>query len=78
MAENQRFFGDAKHLRPIPIRHVQIGMADATGFHRDNHVMDVRLRLSDLFDGQRRFEIAQDGRLHCVYLSEFRYDLRAT
>ena len=33
--------------------------------------MDVRLRLRDLFDGQRRFEFAQDGCLHCVYLSEF-------
>src|ERR1039458_1255132 len=69
--EDQGFLGDGNDLRPIAISHVQIRVADATRFHFNQHFLGIGLRLSDLFDGQCRFELAQDGCLHCVYLDEF-------
>ena len=72
VSEDQRSFDDANELWPIAIGHVQIRMADATRFDLDQHFVRAGLRLRDLFDAQWRFEFAQDGGFHCVYLNGFR------
>ncbi len=68
--EDQGSLGDRNELRPIPIRHVQVRVADAARFQLDQNIVRARLRLLDLFYGQRRFEVAQDGGFHRVHLNE--------
>jgi hypothetical protein len=68
--EDQGFLRDRNELRPIPIRHMQVRVADAARFHLDQNIVYSRLWLIDLFYAQRRFEFAQDGGFHRVNLNE--------
>ena len=70
VAEDERFFDDARELGPIGIGQVQIGVADATGFDGDQDFVRAGLGLRDIFDAQRGFEFAQYGGFHYVHLSE--------
>jgi len=68
--ENQGSLGDRNESRPISISNVQVSVADATRFNLDQNIVCAGLWLVDFFQGQRRFEFAQDGSFHNVYLNE--------
>jgi hypothetical protein len=70
VSEDERFFDDARELRPVGVGQVQIGVAYAAGFDFDQHFVRGGLGLRDLFDAQWGFEFAQYGGFHGVNLSE--------
>src|ERR1022692_1113117 len=73
VAENQRSLHDFRQLCPIPIRHVQVGMACSTGFHLDQNFVSFGMRPFDFLDRERLLEIVQDSGLHLLASSSFSY-----
>jgi hypothetical protein len=59
VSENERLFHDACELRPVAFRHVQVRVADAAGFHRDQHFVGCGFRARDLFQGESLAGIMQ-------------------
>jgi hypothetical protein len=55
---------------------MQIRVANAARLHFDEHFVRARLRLLDVFNGQRRFELMQDGGFHRVSLNECEFVIR--
>jgi hypothetical protein len=75
--QDQGLLGDGNDLRPIAIGHVQIRMTDATRFHFDQHLVRVGLWINHVFDGQWRFEFAQNGCSHRGYLEALEIVIRS-
>jgi hypothetical protein len=54
--------------RPVAVRGMDVGVAEAAGLDPDEHLAVARLRLGDVLDGQRLGEIVDDGGLHGAFL----------
>src|SRR5689334_1242111 len=70
MPQNERRFGDGRKLLPVTIGNGQIRVADATGFHLDQHIIVARLGTFNLRQRQGLLHFLQDRGFHYFLLDE--------
>jgi hypothetical protein len=64
MTRDQWFLYDSGQLDPIAVRHMHVGVANATRFHLDEDLIRAGNRSCDFFDRQSLLEIVEDGSFH--------------
>src|SRR5580700_6545286 len=66
MPEDERFLDDPSQLRPIAIRHVQIGVAHSANFNLDQNFAFCGLGKRNILNCKRSLEVAKHSSFHLL------------